>query len=288
MKKSVRKFVLLCEVCKSEKYERHPYKTSLAETPIPKTPLEIVHVDIFICQPNIFLSAVDKLSKFGTLIPIKSRSIPDIRSGLTKLISTYGLPKLIVSDNEPAMKSVEIRGMLHDSGVEMYFTPSNKSEVNGIVERFHSTISEIYRCVRAKHEELTQKEIFRLCAAYYNNSIHSSLGLKPREVFFGIKNSEERPLDPAQIMESSRKVYDEAILALQKTQTRNLQFHNRQREPEPVLEPDETVHVARQGIKSKTKPRFKPCRVSVNFRKTFQDQTGRRIHKSKIRRKRAV
>lgn len=130
MKKNVIHFVLLCRICQAEKYERHPYKTTLAETPIPKNPMDVLHVDVFICQPNIFLSAVDKLSKYGIFIPIKSRSIRDIRSAFTKLITTYGSRKLIISDNEPAMKSVEIRGMFHDLGIDTYFTPSNKSEVN--------------------------------------------------------------------------------------------------------------------------------------------------------------
>ena len=288
MKKSIRKFVILCETCQNEKYERHPYKTTLAETPIPTSPLEIVHVDIFICQPNIFLTAVDKLSKYATLIPIKSRSIPDVRSGLTKLISTLGLPKLIVCDNEPALKSIEVRGMLHDSGVEMYFTPSNKSEVNGIVERFHSTLSEIYRCIQTKHEELSQKERFRLSIAYYNNTIHSSTGLKPKEIFFGLKDGDQRPMDAARITENSKRVYDEAVVALRKKQTQDLQFHNRGKEPEPTLEPGETVHVARQGIKSKTKAKFKPYKVIRDYRKTFQDNLGRKVHKSKIRRKRKL
>lgn len=61
-------------------------------------------MDIFICQPNIFLYAVDKLSKLSMLIPIKPRSIPDIRNGITKMIKAYGCPKLIVCDNESSIK----------------------------------------------------------------------------------------------------------------------------------------------------------------------------------------
>lgn len=54
------------------------------------------------------------------LVPIKSRSIPDVRSGLVKLFATYGRPKLMVSDNEAALRSIEVRGMLHDLRIEMY------------------------------------------------------------------------------------------------------------------------------------------------------------------------
>lgn len=79
MRNKVTSFVNLCNICLQNKYERNPYKIKFAYTPIPAKPLDIVHMDIFISSPNIFLSAVDKLSRFAMLIPVKSRSIPDIK-----------------------------------------------------------------------------------------------------------------------------------------------------------------------------------------------------------------
>ncbi len=79
---------------------------------------------------------------YRMLIPIKSRSIQDIRKALLQIISTYGTPtNTNVYHNEPSFKSVEIRGLLESLGTSMYFTPVNGSTVNGIVERFHSTIT---------------------------------------------------------------------------------------------------------------------------------------------------
>lgn len=131
---------------------------------------------------------------------------------------------------------------------------------------------------------MSQKELFRLSIAYYNNTIHSSTGLKPKEIFFGRKDGEEGTLDPVQIIEHSKKIYDEAIVKLQKRQKQDLQFHNKNKEEEPMLEPEELVYIARQGVKSKTKARFKPYKVTLNCRKTFFDNLGRKIHKTKIRR----
>lgn len=286
IKKQVRRYILLCDTCNTSKYERKPYKITYASTTIPKQPLDILHIDIFISQPNIFISAVDKLSKYGILIPIKSRSIVDMRSGITKLFSTFGVPKIIISDNEPAIKSVEIRGMLQDLNIEIHFTPVNKSEVNGIVERFHSTLSEIFRCMKTKYENLTQKELYRISLALYNDTIHSSTNLKPKEIFFGLREGEERPLDVEKIIESRNKIYDEAVLALQKKQTRDLNYHNKDKETEPELLTDETVYITTQGVKKKTRNKFKKCKVLSNRGKTFIDEYRRKIHKTNIRRKR--
>lgn len=112
MKTKVKKFIDLCTDCKRAKYERKPNKITFAEVPIPKRPFEIIHIDLLISSPTIFLSAIDKFSRFGILIPIKTKSIPDVRKGLIEIFSTYKQPEMIVSDNEPALKSVEIRGLL--------------------------------------------------------------------------------------------------------------------------------------------------------------------------------
>lgn len=235
MKKKIETFIDLCTVCKKAKYDRRPYKIEFAQTPIPRKPLDILHVDLYISQPNIFISAVDKFSRFGILISIKSRSIPDVRKGLLKLFSTYGTPKLLVSDNEPAIKSIEIRGLLQSLNVETYFTPADRSEVNGIVERFHSTLSEIYRCVETKYATLSQKERFFICVNLYNATIHSVTNLKPREIFYGIKDGQERSLDMDLMIQNRDKIFDEVILQLEKKQDEMREYHNQKREKEPDL-----------------------------------------------------
>lgn len=57
MRNRIRLYINLCRICLENKYERNPYKITYAETPIPKKTLDIVHIDIFISSPNIFISA---------------------------------------------------------------------------------------------------------------------------------------------------------------------------------------------------------------------------------------
>lgn len=285
MKKKVQSFINLCEICKKAKYDRKPYKIKFADTPIPKKPLDILHVDIFIAQPDIFISAVDKLSRFGILIPIKSRSIPHIKNALVKLFSRYGTPKLIVSDNEPAIKSIEVRSYIESLNIEVYFTPPNHSEINGIVERFHSTIAEIFRCIKDKNRNLTQRQIFLTALTHYNTTIHTATNLKPREVFYGIREDEERPLNLELILENREKIFDEIVEKLEKNQRKDRENQNKTREEEPTLTSGEIVYVREQGIKSKTRNKFKATEVQNNNKKTFTDKNGRKHHKTKMKRK---
>lgn len=285
MKSKLKKFVNLCTECKVGKYDRKPYKIIFAESPIPKKPFEIVHVDIFISSPNIFLSAIDKFSRFGILISIKSRAIADVRRGLIKLFSIFKQPGMIVSDNEPSLKSVEIRGLLESLNIKTYYTPSNRSEVNGIVERFHSTIAEIFRCTKSRHENLTQKELFQLAVSHYNATIHSAHKLKPVQVFYGQKDGELLPSNLDEIISMKEKMYDEVILELEKRQKQTSQNLNKNREIEPKLEENEIVFIARQGIKNKTKPQFDAVQVLEDRTKTFVDIKNRKLHKANMRRK---
>lgn len=288
MRSKVSSYINLCNPCLENKYERKPYKIKLDFTPIPKKPLDILHIDIFISQPNLFLSAVDKLSRYAMLVPIKSRSIPDVKRGLIKLISTYGTPKMIVCDNEVAFKSVEIRGILQRLDVETYFTPSDHSEVNGIVERFHSTLSEIYRCIKHKYEDLSNKELYKISTMMYNATVHSATNLKPIEIFYGVKEGEERPLNLDRILDNRNTIFDEIITRLELHQKKTLEPKNKFREMEPHMAENEEVYNRIQGIKNKRKPKFKKVSVRSDRRKTFIDHRNIKIHKSKIKRKRKL
>lgn len=288
IKQRVQKYINLCETCLESKYERSPYKPKFAYTPLPTRPLDILHVDIFISAPYLFLSAIDKLSRYAILIPIKSRSIPDVKRGIIKLVTTFGTPKMIVCDNEVALKSIEIRGLLQRLNVEIYYTPSDHSEVNGIVERFHSTLSEIFRCMKDKYPDLTNKEIYKIATSLYNTTIHTATKLKPVEVFFGIKEGEERPLNLQRILENRNEIFDEIIQQLESYQKKTIDSHNKNRNDEPNFEAEDEVYNRTAGIPDKRRKKFRKQIVRLNNRKTIIDRRNIKIHKSKLKRKRKL
>lgn len=92
--------------------------------------------------------------------PIKSRTIQDVRKAILKFFRTHGKSDLIVSENKPAINSIQVRRLTEDLGVQMYFTPANYSETNGVVERFHSTpcstLVEIFRCIKGFRDKMSK------------------------------------------------------------------------------------------------------------------------------------
>lgn len=284
MKFLIRQHIKLCQTCNKNKYDRHPYNLIIGTTPISNRPFEIINIDIFISKPCLFQSVIDKFSRFGILQPIKSRTINDIRKGLLKIFAIYGSPKQIVCDNEPALKSIEIRGLMQNLGIEVYYIPANHSESNGMVERFHSTIAEIFRCTKPQYPDLNDKEVFLIFCTLYNNTIHSTTEHKPREIFFGLKDGQERPLNIDQMVKEKNKFYQEISEVNKKTQTKDLNYHNKKREQPPQIQEDSEAFKRVQGIKRKTKEMYLPVRIIQNNDNIATDDSGREIHKENIKR----
>lgn len=170
---------------------------------------------------------------------IKSRSIPDIRAGLIKIITGYATPKKIICDNEPALKSIEIRSLFQRLNIQVEYTPSNHSQSNGLVERFHSTLSEIFRCIKEKHDDLSQKQIFKIALGLYNQTIHSAHKHKPCEVLFGQRDEDDLPLDLERLFENREEIADEVMLKLEKSAKNRTEYQNRFREKEPQFKENE-------------------------------------------------
>ncbi len=150
-------------------------------------------------------------------------------------------------------------------------------------KRFHSTITEIFRCIKSENDFST-KELFRMAVSLYNTTIHSATKLKPIEIFYGIKEGEERPLNLNTILENRNKVFDEIILQLNKTQNETLNYSNRNREKEPVLRENDEHFIKKSNIRGKTQTRFEKVKIRQDRRKTFIDSKQRKLHKKNLKR----
>lgn len=96
------------------------------------------------------MTTIDKFSKFIRYRAIKSKSLLDVEEALFDLIHEWNKPRIIVMDNESSFSSNVVEQRLKDLGIDIYKTPVNRSETNGQIERSHSTIREIARCIKKK------------------------------------------------------------------------------------------------------------------------------------------
>jgi len=77
---------------------------------------------------------------------------------------------MIYCDNEPSLNSLTITSMLSNNfGVGITNAPPLHSTSNGQVERFHSTLLELARCMKI---DKGMGDTIELATAQYNKSIH--------------------------------------------------------------------------------------------------------------------
>lgn len=205
----IKQQVQKCQTCQVSKYTRHPDKPEFQEVPIPTHSSQIFQIDLFTIEREWFITMIDSFTKFAMLASIKSRAIVDIKSPFFELLNRISKPEMIVIDNEPSLKSSIIRSKLEDLNIRVYETLTGRSEVNGQIERLHSTLIEIYRCLKTDGNKDKVQTRLRLCIDKYNNSIHSVIGMTPFEALFGRKGNFQNPLNA----NDQRKHNDNLILA---------------------------------------------------------------------------
>lgn len=279
----IRQYIRVCDLCNETKYDRQPLVIPLQETPIPNHPYEILHIDIFQIESNYFLSSLDKFSKYGRMIPIKSRHAVHIGKAIWETVTSFIVPSSIVVDNERAFQSPDIRGNLLDLNVRVYLTPNSKSEVNGPVERFHSTIIELYRIQKDLTPHLPSQNLIHIAVEKYNSTIHSVTLKTPKEILFGVRQDPERQIDADQLEEIRRKTYDETIIKLKEAQVKQLEKHNKKSKPAPNLETGQMIYTKDKIIKPKHKKIFKKSFVQTSNEVTFKNEQGAKLHKTNVK-----
>jgi hypothetical protein len=226
-----------------------------------------------------FLSVVDKFSKFAKFFRVKSKSIPHIRDKIIKALHYYTVPKLIVMANERSLVSPIIIDYLKILGVEVYLTPSQRSEVNGTIERVHSTVIEIVRCLQDEYKDLTTKELINIAVDRYNNSIHSVTQQKPSDIFLG----RIQRINYQKLADFQNKINEDLIERLKRSQETKLARENTNRSEPKTFELGDTIYTANKQIKSKDKPKFRRETVAEDNNVTITTTSGRRIHKAQIK-----
>lgn len=170
-------------------------------------------------------------------------------------------------DGEKSFATGELINFYNTHGIQTYITATGRSEMNGIVERFHSTILEIYRITKAENPNTNLHDLLILSLTKYNNTIHSSTKHTPLEVILPSARS------PSIINDVHRNL-------IQK-QKKDLEYHNKNRKAVDPETNQEVYEKTRQRIKHK--PRFKKIKIDKVNKSTVTTQEGRRIHKDDIK-----
>lgn len=185
MELTVATIINSCEGCKRMKYDRHPLKPELQLTQTQTKPFQEIFMDVFTIEGKPFLTIVDAFSKLGQAIEMNNKTTPEVIRALVKYFSLYGTPHKISADSGAEFNNALLKETLNFYKIDLHVgTPHNPNSM-GIVERFHSTLTEIYRLAKYEHKFTDAASVMSYAIMAYNQTIHSTTGLTPFEVVFG-------------------------------------------------------------------------------------------------------
>ena len=267
LSQKLRDFVTNCRVCHEHKYDRKPINYPLQSTPIPNAPFKIAHINILFLENGHFLTYVDKFSKFAQIKPIDSRAAIDIVPAVKEILLKYNPPEILVMDGEKSFMTGDLVNFYNAHHIEPYVTATGRSEMNGIVERFHSTILEIYRVTKYENPQKSVTDLIFLSLNKYNSTIHSSTKHTPNEVIL------PSPRTP--------DIIEKVFKNITEKQKQDLAYHNKSKKHTEIECNQEVYENARQRIKHKQ--RFKKNKVKQVNKSTVTMEDGRRVHKNDIK-----
>lgn len=293
MQETVSAVINACEACRKMKYDRKPIKPFLQLTPTQHAPFQEIFIDLFTIDGIYYLTIVDAFSKLGQAIKVTNRSTPEVIRALIYYFSIYGVPRKITSDPGMEFNNALMKELISMYKIELHITTPNNPNSTGIVERFHSTLIEIYRLASYEQKCTDAATIMAYSIMSYNHTIHSKTGLTPFEVVFGhtdsnsIFNIDFEKQYISQLLKDHAKrtkylyryISDKMIQSKEKERTR------KGGEADVEFEEGDTVYIKDINVrKGKDKPRYKKAVVTGQVdRNIVPVKVGSRLTKAPIK-----
>ncbi len=105
----------------------------------------------------MFITCTDSYSKYLVVKEIQNKL--NIKTKIAEILQQFPLAKTLMMDNEPSFPSTQFKSFAQRCGNNLYFADPRHSTCNGQIERAHSTLTEIARCIKDKLNLVDYSEI---------------------------------------------------------------------------------------------------------------------------------
>jgi transposase InsO family protein len=191
MTQDAKTFIAKCPICLYQKPNRTKPVT-YASTPTYSYPNEAVHIDIcgpFKCSPEGYkylLTIIDDFSRFAQAIPIRSKNSHIVaKAFFGHWVQFMGPPKRLHSDAARDLDSQLIQDLCSMLQIKKSRTPAYSPYSNGIIERFHSTMSQFIRSNMSGSDPKSWPSVIPFVIMTYNSLPSSIHKYTPNEIIFG-------------------------------------------------------------------------------------------------------
>jgi len=133
-------------------------------------------------QPRYALVVIDIFSKLGDALPLFNKDSESVYDALIKFFKKMGYPMSVYSDDDGAFKS-KVKELFDGEGITHVVTLTHANVAERYIRTLKNGIHDRVRVTKGKWEDMLGWVVEK-----YNNSVHSTIGLTPREAHYD-KNS---------------------------------------------------------------------------------------------------
>jgi len=128
-----------------------------------------------------YLAVIDTFSKMGYAEPLKTKKGPEVTDAFDRILKkTKQTPKNLQSDEGKEFFNSHFKALISKNNINLYNTFTDKKAA--IVERWNRTIKEKLWKLFTEKNTLNWIEMIQDVVNVYNNTVHSTIKMKPNEV----------------------------------------------------------------------------------------------------------
>lgn len=191
MRPYIRLHINLCLKCTLYKKPSGPKPGYLNPIPAGKRPFEILHLDHVGPFPRssrqnaYVLVAVDNLTKFVKLYPMRNTQTRHVLNSLSSMFQTFGLPERIISDRGTAFTSKSFENFCLERGIKHTLNAVQHPNANGQVERANRVLVPMIASY-SKREDQRDWDVALDSIEKDMNAFHNkTTGVSPFEALYG-------------------------------------------------------------------------------------------------------
>ena len=290
----IQRYVEQCAVCL---YTKPKFKRQLpiGKQTVGTHPLEVIFVDLIAeigCEKVIF-TYFDTFSAYATCLLIDSKNTPDCIAAFLQTICAYGIPCVLMSDNEKSFRSKQFQEMLQSFGIRHIPSTTRHPQSKGCIENFQKRLKQNLRSLLMQNPA-EEDFLLQISKLLYIHNVqphpHSSLGYSLRELFFGGRvgaNPHDHLIGPIDLDYSTRNAEFDRINRYREAQRKiSLARINDKRQSLPVYEKGSLVLVETTPIKargSSSRPIFDGPYVVMSSMHENYNYTLRNLENGRMR-----
>ena len=193
LKADVELIVSRCAACARD--NKHPLRWHPAQSiGPPAASMDRVHIDLLQLPTSAegfsyLFVLVCALSKFPISIPLSSKEAREVAEAFWHIITLFGAPGLLVSDNGPEFVNWLLKALLELHGISRRLITAYRPQANGQVERYNRTILSVLLKLAGNTPQLWPQWL-DFVMLVLRTAVHRSTKFTPFQLMFG------RPWNP--------------------------------------------------------------------------------------------